>query len=134
MDDSTAIRDVIARYLTAYESHDSTGCGAVYTKDAILLSPWGPPLFGPDAIAAAHVDWFKEGETNKVMTIVDLIVDSESASCLLHYEADVPGDNGTTEKVFGASLNTLRRKPDGIWKIHHTSLNELEDRPTGFNE
>ena len=133
MDDTTAIRDVIAGYLAAYQAHDGIGCSAFYTDDAILLSPWGPPLFGPDAIAAAHVEWLKEGETNKVMTIVDLVVDGETGICLVHYDADVPGDNGTAEKAFGTSLNTLQRQPDGNWKIRHASLNELAERPMGFD-
>ena len=134
MDDATAIRDLIAGYLAAYERHDAAGCGAVYSDDAIALSPWGPPLFGSAAITAAHVEWFKEGETNKVMTIDDLVVDGDSGICLLHYEADVPGDNGETCKAFGASLNAMQRQSEGVWKIRHTSLNEFTDRPTGFDQ
>ncbi|MFT7594670.1 MAG: hypothetical protein ACI8R4_001993 [Paracoccaceae bacterium] len=134
MDDATAIREVIATYLAAYQRRDAAGCGAVYTNDAIALSPWGPPIFGSAAIAAAHIDWLEEGETNKVMTIVDLVVDGDTGICLLHYEADVPGDTGETDKAFGASLNTLQRQPDSLWKIRHTSLNEFTDRPTGFDQ
>ena len=130
MGKTDAIRDVIARYLSAYENHDSAGCSAVYAPDAIVLSPWGPPLHGPDAIAAAHIDWFEAGETNKTMKIRDLIVDGRTAICLVTYAADVPAESGSPEKVFGASLNTLQCQPDGSWKIRHTSLTELDDNTT----
>lgn len=134
MDNKAAIRDAATCYLAAYESHDSIGCGAVYAEDAIGLSPWGPPFIEPDAIAAAHVEWVKEGETNRVMTIVDLVVDGETGVCLLHHKVDISGKSGMTKKIFSASLNTLRCQPDSHWKRRHTNLNELEDRPTGFEE
>lgn len=131
MDDQAAIRDVIARYLAAYESRDAAGCAAVYASDSIMLSPWSPPLHGPAEIAAAHTEWFGEGETNKVMTTHRLTVDGDIGVCLIHYNADVPGHVG---KVCGASLNTLARQFDGSWKISLCSLNELEDDHTGFEE
>lgn len=134
MDDEAAIRSVIAGYLAAYEAHDGAGCGAVYSDDAIVLSPWGPPRRGPDAIAAAHVEWFREGETNKVMSVVDVVADGDLGICLLRYEADIPGDGAAAARAFGASLNVLRRQSDGAWKISHCSLNELEDNRTGFEE
>jgi len=130
--DADLIRDVIARYLAAYEAHDAEGCAAVYAGNGLVLSPWGPPVRGPKAIAKAHLAWFKEGETGKRMTIDDLMVDGDTGFCLLRYSADVPEKSGAVSKVFGASLNTLQRQPDNSWKIRHTSLNELEDGETGF--
>jgi uncharacterized protein (TIGR02246 family) len=126
MDDQTAIRAVIERYLAAYDAKDSRGCAEVYADDAILLSPWSVPLIGRDAIAEGHLDLFAEGETNKSMTIRDLIVDRDTAVCLIGYAADIPGEGSRPAKVFGASLNSLRRQPDGAWKIRHTSLHELD--------
>ena len=134
MNDLDRIRQVIADYLRAYEGRDATGCAAVYASDALVVSPWGSPVRGTGPIAAAHTGWFGENETNKIMTIEDLEISGDLAMCLVRYAADVPGDNGQQAKTFGCSLNTLRRQPDGNWKICHTSLNELEDFETGFSK
>jgi uncharacterized protein (TIGR02246 family) len=131
MVDREAIEAVINDYLTAYEAHDAQGCANVYSEDAIVLSPWGPPLFGPAAVAAAHEEWFREGERNKVMTIERLDLDNDTATCLVSYAADLPGDGDDPLRAFGASLNTLRRQAGGGWKIVSTSLNELEHKFKG---
>jgi len=129
MTDSEHIRTLIQRYLAAYESHDAAGCAGAYAPNALVLSPWGPPLRGRQAILAAHTDWFAEGEHNKVMTIDDIEIDGDLAVCLLRYRADVP-----LGKVCGISLNTLQPQPDRDWKIRYTSLQELADEETGFQE
>ncbi len=129
-EDAGQIRALIARYLDAYEARDAAGCAAAYSDDACILSPWGPPVSGHKAIAAAHRDWFEEGETDKVMEITDLRIDAALAVCLVRYAADIPADQGTT-RVFGASLNVLCRQPEGGWKISHTSLTELAGEDLG---
>ena len=129
MDDKTRIAALVDGYLAAYQEHDETGCAAFYTQGALVLSPWGAPLRGREAIARAHRDWFLEIERNKVMTIEDLRIDGDLAVCLLRYKAET--DNGP---ALGASLNILGRQPDGSWKIQHTSLHELEDETTGVEE
>lgn len=131
MGDEAQIRALIAAYLSAYESRDAAGCTAVYTEDARILSPWGPPVSGQKAIEAAHLNWFEEGETNKTMTIEDLRIDGDLAVCLVRYSADIPAADGPA-RVFGASLNALCRKQDGNWKFSHTSLTELADGDAGF--
>jgi uncharacterized protein (TIGR02246 family) len=131
-DDAAAIRELVARYLAAYEVHDAAGCGALYTEDAMLLSPWGPPVTGRNGVAAAHGEWFKAGESNKVMAIHRLAVDGDIGLALSRYAADVPADDGGTRRVYGASLSTLCRQKDGVRKIQYSSLNELDEIETGF--
>jgi len=129
MEDKDRIAALVEGYLTAYDARDAVGCASFYAQGALVLSPWSDPLRGHAAIAAAHREWFAEGERNKVMTIHDLRIDGGLAVCLLRYKAET--DNGP---VFGASLNNLERQSDGGWKIQHTSLHELEDETTGFEE
>ena len=129
MEDKARITALVEGYLTAYEARDDVGCASFYTQGALVLSPWAAPLRGRAAIAGAHRDWFAEGERNKVMTIQDLKIGGDLAISLLRYKAET--DNGP---VFGASLNILERQSDGRWKFQHTSLHELEDETTGFEE
>ena len=125
--DRNQIESLVEHYLAAYEGHDAKSCTAVYTSDARVLSPWGPPANGHTAIEAAHLAWFEDGETNKQMHIEDLIIVGDLAICLIRFEADIPGTEGDTQRFHGASLNALRRQTGGSWKISHTSLNELHD-------
>lgn len=133
MTDAERIQALVQGYLSAYTAHDAEGCAALYNEDAVLLSPWEAPVHGPEAIARTHEAWFAEGETNKMFEIADLVVGSDLAVCLLHFRANVPGADGRLDTVEGTSLNTLRRQPDGGWRMLHTSLNMLNEpaRETG---
>jgi len=123
---------LIDRYLAGYERHDAQACAALYASDGKVLSPWGAPVTGSDAIKALHEDWFLEGESDKVMTVIDARADGNAGYCLVGYSANVPTDSGGLQRIFGSSLNTFVRQPGGQWKIHHTSINELENEEAGF--
>jgi uncharacterized protein (TIGR02246 family) len=135
MHDDVAIRGVIDVYLSAYERHDASGCAAVYTNGAIMLSPWSAPARGRAAISDAHAEWFEEGETNKSMTVADICVQGNLGICLLHFAADVTDiSTGEIARIFGASLSAMTKQTDGTWKISHQSLNGLEAGTTGLEQ
>lgn len=128
------LQEVLDLYLAAYTAQDAAACAAAYTRDGQIFSPYGPPVTGATAIAAAHEVWFAEGATDKKMTILEAHADGDVAFCSLVYSANVPAGEGRTVRIFGSSLNTFLRQPGGSWKIRHTSLNELEDDQTGICE
>lgn len=128
------LQQVFDDYLVAYAAHDPAACAAAYTRDGQIFSPYGPPVTGTAAITATHVAWFAEGETDKKMTILEARADGDVAFCSAIYSAEIPTEDGGAMRVFGSSLNTFLRQPDGRWKIRHTSLNELEDDQTGITE
>jgi len=118
-----ALSALFDRYFAAYAAHDDVGCAAVYETDATVLSPWGPPARGQGAIRAAHRTWFAEGETDKSYSVVSAQVTEATATVLLVYSATLPSG----ERIHGTSLNTLRRDPEGTWRITYCSLNDLDD-------
>ena len=126
------LQQVLDRYRKAYGDHDAAGCADAYTRDGQIFSPYGPPVTGTAAIAAVHENWFEEGETDKKMTILEAHTDGDIGFCSVSYSAKIQTGSGEYARVFGASLNTFLRQPDGSWKIRHTSLNELEDDQTGL--
>lgn len=126
------LQQVLDRYQEAYANHDATGCAAAYTRDGQIFSPYAPPVTGTAAITATHLAWFAEGETDKKMTILEARADGDVAFCSVIYSAEITAEDGGAMRVFGSSLNTFLRQPDGSWKIRHTSLNELEDDQTGI--
>ena len=124
MDPLSTFQAVIDRDLAAYEAEDAEGCAALYAEDGELVSPFGPPVRGRVAIAAAHRDWFSEGETNKTMTVVRAGIDGALGYCLVRYAAEVPVAAGGRSQSRGLSLNVMERRSDGHWTIKLTSLNE----------
>lgn len=119
------IQPVIDRYLAAYAAHDADACAALYSDDAVVISPFGPPAIGRAEIAAAHRAWFADGETGKTMTVLRAGIAGDIGHCLVAFSADVPGDTAP-ERFHGASLNTLIRTAEG-WRLTLTSLNATED-------
>jgi len=117
-----------SRYVAAYEAIDANGCAELFTSDALLLSPWNAPVRGKKAIAAVHIEWFAEGETDKKMVVDELHIDGNVGFCLMRYKARIPPER----QVFGVSVNTLLRQPNGHWKIRHCCITELQDNKTGF--
>jgi uncharacterized protein (TIGR02246 family) len=127
MTDEEQTQRLVDQYLAAYTAHDAAGCAALYDEAGVILSPWEPPVHGPERIARTHETWFAEGETDKTMEISDLVVSGDIAVCLLHFAANMPDGS----KAEGTSLNSLKRQPDGGWKLLHTSLNMLDAATSG---
>lgn len=130
MDAVATFQPLIDRYLAAYEAHDAAGCAALYAADGVVHSPFGPPANGPAEIEAEHRRWFEDGETDKTMAVTRAGIDGDLGYCLVHFEADVPGPNGGTDRFCGTSLNVMERRSDGVWTIKLTSLNELVEHDT----
>ena len=130
MDAVATFQALIDRYLAAYEAHDAVGCAALYATDGEVYSPFGAPAHGPAEIEAEHRRWFEDGETNKTMAVTRAGIDGNLGYCLVWFEADVPGQDGGTERFRGTSLNVMERRSDGVWTIKLTSLNEVQEPGT----
>mgnify|MGYP003116538597 CR=1 FL=1 len=107
---------LLDHYVARYRKGDAKGCAAIYAVDAALYSPYGPPVFGRDAIEKVHADWVREGAENKKITVSDAGQSGDLGWCIAHFSE---GTTGT-----GTSLNVLMRQPDGRWEITQCSLNE----------
>ena len=108
-------------YLASYRAGDASGCAAIYTPNAELHSPYGPPAIGRAAIEACHHDWVSGGGgggENKTIKVLHADRSGDIGWCLAHY-SDGLEENGT-------SLNVLERQADGNWLIRQCSLNDLE--------
>lgn len=108
-------------YAAAYSDGDAATCGAMFTPDAELHSPYAPPAIGRDAIEALHATWtHSHGEgAEKKMTVVHAGRSADLAWCLATYTEGLEAGNGT-------SLDVFDRQPDGSWLIRMCSLNSTD--------
>jgi len=107
---------LLDQYVSLYRKGDAAGCASVYSLEAELYSPFGPPAIGRQAIEAAHIDWVEGGAESKEINVLSAGHSGDLGWCIARYS------EGTTGS--GSSLNILARQPDGSWAITHCSLNE----------
>jgi ketosteroid isomerase-like protein len=110
------LQGVLGSYVSAYRKGDAHGCAAVFTSDALLISPFGPAARGRDEIKAMHEGWTGEGGEDKHMEIVEFGGTNGLAWCLARFSEESAGE--------GTSLNVFERQPNGAWLIRICSLNE----------
>lgn len=104
-------------YVARYRAADASGCAALFTSDAELFSPYGPPAVGRPAIEAIHLEWFDDAAGTKNIKVVSAGSSGDLGWCLAHFSE---GNEGQ-----GTSLNVLQRQASGNWLILRCSLNEL---------
>ncbi|MCL5776037.1 nuclear transport factor 2 family protein [Limibaculum sp. FT325] len=116
-----ALKALIAQYLDAYAARDARAASAVFAERARIITPFGPPIVGRDAIAAAHYDWFDDGETNKRLDVVEAGARGEMGYAVLRWSADLREPDGRIVRDTGLSLNVLMHSYGG-WMIAQTAL------------
>lgn len=114
---------MMAGYVAAFEAKDAAGCAEIYAQDTAIYSPFGPPVIGRAAISAEHHDWFKPGEENKRVDIIDCTASDDLGYCLIAYPADVTDDDGTVRQEVVTNLCAMVRQ-SGTWQITQSSMNE----------
>lgn len=116
MDFTNDCQTLLDRYVSSYRAGDAIGCASVYSLDAELYSPYGPPAIGRPAIAAMHDQWVEEGGDDKQIEVMSAGCSGDLGWCVARYSEATAGK--------GSSMNVLARQPDGNWLITHCSLNE----------
>lgn len=120
------IEALVTNLLDASRQHDAAGCAALFTGDGSILSPYGVEVRGQKAIESTHKEWFDEGETNKRLKLLEFGASGDVGYCILAYAGDYLQPDGSYVTETGKSVNVLRQRADGEWKIHVSSLNSDE--------
>ncbi|RUU12211.1 hypothetical protein EOD23_08125 [Mesorhizobium sp. USDA-HM6] len=109
-------------YAAAYSAGDAAACGAMFTGDAEVHSPYARPAVGRDAIEALHATWMHgHGEaTEKKMAVVHAGRSGDMAWCLATYTEGLKVGNG-------ASFDVFERQGYGSWLIRMCSLNSTDN-------
>jgi ketosteroid isomerase-like protein len=109
-------QNLLDEYVASYRAMDAVGCASVFSTDAELYSPYGPPAIGRAAIEAIHREWVAEGADEKEIKVVDAGVSEDVGWCVAHFSEGATGS--------GRSLNVLERQLDGNWLISRCSIND----------
>jgi uncharacterized protein (TIGR02246 family) len=130
MSSTQGIQVLVARLLDALKRHDAAACAALFTQDAVILSPYGPPAKGQVAIATIHQSWFDEGEKEKKLELLDAGCADDVGYCVLAYSGAYARPDGSYEHHCGRSVNVLHKEADGDWRIHISSMTVEDDQGT----
>ena len=112
-----AFRPLFDAYIAAYRRGDALACADCYSEDGEILSPYGPPAKGRDALEALHVGWLAEGGEDKEIELLSGGVDGDLGWALTRFSEGNAGDAGV-------SLNVMKRGGDGLWRIRASSLTD----------
>ena len=112
-----------AKLLGAMRQHDTSGCAALFTEDGSIFSPYGVEAHGREAIEATHKSWFDAGETNKRLDLLDFGASASVGYCVWAYAGGYLQPGGSYSSESGKSVDVLKQRSNGDWKIHISSFN-----------
>ena len=95
---------------------------SLWTDDAVMLPPEGPPVVGIDAIRKLML---RGRDQRATITVTEYAQDFQELLILgdtafewgTYHGASRPSAGGEEEKSSGKLMRLLRRQPDGAWKV-----------------
>lgn len=132
-DHETAVRDVNARYVSAWLANDADAVMALFEPEAIIVPSGQCPIVGRDAVRAF---WFpNDGSvttihkfTSEIVTVrVDDNVAFTAQSTTLRWSYEKDGAKLSKEQQ-GYAMTILRRQADGGWRIWKQSWNDVASK------
>ena len=128
-----AIEDLMAKYVSGYESKDVDSFAAVFTDDAVRMPPNGLVVVGGDGIRKYYKDWFEKESLDVTVIPTEIQVAGNWAYAWGTYEATVTlAETGDTRADRGKFLNIYRKDADGAWRFHRNMWNS--DLPVSVDQ
>jgi len=131
--DEEAIRDLMNRYVSGYESEDVETFVSVFAEDAVRMQPNGPAIVGSDQIRAYYENWFTESSLDVVVTPDQIELLGDRAVAWGTYTAKVTSKtDGTESQDRGKWINVFVKGTDGGWRFYRNIWNS--DLPLSDDE
>jgi len=119
--DVAAIRVLTERWIAAVGAGDVDGVLALYTDDAVRLSPDGPTVSGKEAFEEYFSGAFEQFSFEVVWPVEgteEIVVADGWAYHLSEYIVmATPKEGGETMEEKGNVVEIIQRQPDGSWKL-----------------
>jgi len=103
-------------WIAAAARDDAAAVAAMYTDDAVVVGSEGPPLVGRAAIQQALAEGFPVSTINSI-TSKEIVVSGDLAYDYGEYQETFTLPNSQPQTIKAHYLVTLRRQPDGSWKL-----------------
>ncbi len=118
-----AIRDTDARFAEAFNRGDLAAVVALHTDDALLLGPDSPAERGGQAVEAGFKEMLEAGWKNISFGTLQIGSGGDLGYHVGTFAADVPAEDGSSQRVTGKFLDIYKPDTAGSWKIHVTMFN-----------
>ena len=116
-DDRAAIRASMDRYIAALLAGDAAAAAAMWTEDALAMSPTAPPFRGRAALESFLEPRLHDARiTRATVTDHDLSAAGDWGYELATYAETVESENGPEQRE-GRVLVIWQRTPEG-WRMH----------------
>ena len=124
--DEGAIEDVSRAWLAAAARKDADGVAALYTEDAMVMSPNQPVISSRPGVR----DWFAAlpNFTSMSTTVAEIEGRDDLAMTRLTFEMTLEIPNRPLIRERGKILQVLRRQADGRWLIWRESFSSDSPR------
>jgi uncharacterized protein (TIGR02246 family) len=127
--DKDAIRALLAEASAAHRAGDPERWTAVFTEDAVIMSPDRPAITGRQAVAQLGREQFARFKSTAEIKPVEIEVCGDWAFARTAVTgAFTPKDGSAPMKLDYKEIAIYRRQPDGTWKVARLIGNS--NRPT----
>lgn len=117
------IKNLDVQFADAFNRGDLAALVAMHAENALLLPPDSPAERGSEAVESGFRELLDAGWKNLSFNSVEVGSDGALAYHVGNYGADVPTEEGTSNRLTGKYVDIYKRDADGSWKIHVTIFN-----------
>jgi len=123
-DDTAAINEVLAMYVSSLEAGDNSAYLSLWTEDGIQMPPNWPPVIGKDQIRLGNKALLDQFNVEMEITVEENRVADSWAFSHGTYTATLSPKNGDQPvPIDGKFMTILEKQSDGSWKIHRDISN-----------
>ena len=116
--DESAVRAVVEGMIAADNVKNLNRVLGFYSDDAILISPEGGDVVGISAIRSHYERLFARTDLDIQLKIQDILLDGDLAVVRGVNDVTATSDDGSSS-ARSKFLISLRRYPDGAWRVLH---------------
>lgn len=125
MDETAAVKQVLAQYQQALNASDTKTIANLYAKDGIQMAPDAPAAVGQDAVEQAYAQTFNAITLNLTFNVDEVKLLDENHALLRSHSNGTMKINGQGQSpvdVAFKELFILEKEPAANWKFSHYSF------------
>ena len=113
----SAIEGIRSAWKAAADKKDAAAVASYYADDAAMVTTEAPPANGKAEITNTLSQMLAASSITSIDS-KDLVVEGNNAYAYGSFQQEVKQPDGKTRTVTGYYMVSLRKQPDGSWKIY----------------